>query len=348
MYNNANANYNETIKIDPQGENNNKSLIATLMEEVDKERNKHEKSLVATLMEEVDRERNKQGESSVKEESNNNAQDLISRIEQQIINAECQSGATDMKACMHEINEVNEAHESYLINAMNTNKTVSEVLYLGKFDKHNFSEQINESVDVREATEYVCMTETDSTEIHCVSTNDDNRIKFKSNREICLMPYEYAKIYLTSVDDDWKKENKEIILTSDGLLRDELIMDDNLNKLRGSTCETFVYNNSDKRLTLYAGQNICYGILLENPLVNMKSEAFCCFTSVEEDKLENEIGQLQFPQCRMELLTLLKEFRDVLAIKGDRMGKRDVVNHKIILEENAQPFYIPNYKLPIS
>ena len=128
-------------------------------------------------------------------------------------------------------------------------------------------------------------------------------------------------------------------MTSDGLLPDGIIMDDNLNKLRGLTCETFVYNNSDKRLTLYAGQIICYGIILETKLVNMKFEAFCCFTSVEEDKLEKEIGQLQFPQCKMELMSLLTEFWDVLAIKGDRMGKTDVVTHKIILENNAQPFF---------
>ena len=344
----------DSNKINNYEQNNNNSMIASLMQEIHGKRKmqivRNELSLVAQLMEEVHTE------------NRNNKQDLISSIEQKIINAECQSGATDIdtdtntnikantntikNACIYEEN--NEVGETYLIDDISNTKTVSEVLYLGKIDKQYFTEKIDEFVDGNRTSEYVCTTVTDNTELHCVSTNDDNKIKFSSVREICLMPNEYTKVYLKSVVDSYKVDDKEVILISDGLLQDGLLMEDNINKLKGLTCETFIYNNSDKRLTLNAGQIVCSGIILNNQMLDIKSEAFCCLTSVEESMIETEIGDLQFPQGKEELLSILTKYRDVLAFDGDTLGRTDVVTHKIVLEENAKQFFIPNYRLPIS
>ena len=142
--------------------------------------------------------------------------------------------------------------------------------------------------------------------------------------------------------------DKELILTSDRNLPDGVVMDDNLNVLNGQLCESYVYNKTDKRFKLNAGQVVCSGIILNTHTLEVKSEAFTSLVTVEEEKLEQEIGHVQFPQGQTKLMALLRKYRNVLAVQGDTLGRTEVVKHKIILEENAQPFFIPNYRLPIS
>ena len=278
---------------------------------------------------------------------NNGQNNLITKIENEIKKAQVEEsyeidyGTQDVQCDV--------ADESYVINAMNTNKELSEVLYLGNFDKINFAEKEDSKIERPDLQrEYVFMAQTENKELHCVSTNEDDKVKLKLARDVWLKPHEFVKVKLMTVNDDKRIDNKEIILTSDRHLPDGVMMDDNLNVLNGQLCESFVYNNTDKRLNLNAGRVVCSGIILNTPTLEVKSEAFTTLVSVDADKLEQEIGQIQISQGKGDLIKLLKEYRNVLAIEGDKLGRTDVVKHKIVLEENAQPFFIPNYRLPIS
>ena len=310
--------------------------------------NKESKSLVASLMKEIEEE-----ERNNKESSKNSLSKTMSQINnimnENTMNENIMNENVMKENTMNENMQNGEMEETYMIQTMNEHKSISEVLYLGKLNRENFVNSNKERDEIKgEATEYVCCTETDSTDLHFVSTNDDYKVKFKLTRDTCCMPNTCSKVYLMAQNEKWNIDNKEVILISDRLMPDGLRMDDNLNRLNGPTCETFVYNSTDKRINVYAGQTICSGIILDQKTMSVESEAFCCLTRVEENQLEKEIGNLHFPQAKEALMNLLKEYRDVLAIEGDKLGRTDAVKHRIILEENAQPFFIPYYRLPFS
>ena len=60
------------------------------------------------------------------------------------------------------------------------------------------------------------------------------------------------------------------------------------------------------------------------------------------------MGTVDFTEGVQELIELLKRYRGVVAVEGDKLGRTEVTQHKIVFEPNAKPFFIPNYKLPIS
>ena len=49
-----------------------------------------------------------------------------------------------------------------------------------------------------------------------------------------------------------------------------------------------------------------------------------------------------------DLINLLCEFRGTVALSGDSLGRTDVLKHSIALQECSTPFYVPNYRLPVS
>ena len=48
-----------------------------------------------------------------------------------------------------------------------------------------------------------------------------------------------------------------------------------------------------------------------------------------------------------QVLPLLTEFPDVIAIKGDKLGVTNILSHEIRLEEGTKPIYIPAYRIPV-
>ena len=60
------------------------------------------------------------------------------------------------------------------------------------------------------------------------------------------------------------------------------------------------------------------------------------------------MGNVDFTEGRQDLIELLKRYRGVVAVEGDKLGRTEVTQHKIVLEPNAKPFFIPNYKLHMS
>ena len=327
------------------------SLIVKLMNEIERER-LIETSLVAKLMYEIHYKDSGTPLSNFNAQATEQVNDAslissIEAIEERIQHAQISEFIESEQEAQDLLHDATE--ENYLINVTNKYKEIHEVLYLGSFDRQNFVE-IEESTEVNNdlIREHVFLSQTAEAELHCVSTNDDDKVKFRLTRSVYLRPNETAKIYLMTVDDDIRIDNKEIILTSDKHLPEGVVMDDNLNVLNGQCCESFICNNTDKRVELLSGKIVCSGIILHTPTLEVKSEAFSSLVSVDEDSLEQEIGQLQFPQGRSKLMHLLKQYRNVLAIEGDKPGRTDVIEHRINLEENAQPFFIPNYRLPIS
>ena len=60
------------------------------------------------------------------------------------------------------------------------------------------------------------------------------------------------------------------------------------------------------------------------------------------------MNETDFLEHRNELICILKLFCEMVAIKGDKLGQTDVLQHKTVLEEGAKHFFIPNYRIPIN
>ena len=48
------------------------------------------------------------------------------------------------------------------------------------------------------------------------------------------------------------------------------------------------------------------------------------------------------------MVRLLNRHRDTVALSGDKLGRTSVIQHQVNLETGSKPFFIPNYRLPIS
>ena len=235
----------------------------------------------------------------------------------------------------------------------NTNHEVSinnEVAYFGCIKRGELHENLEENKNKHNA-QIECayfMNETAETEIHMISTNDDKKLAFKVARDVYLEPNHITKVHLISKENEAYIDNKEVILTAEDYIQDGLKMDNSLVKLQGLTCDTYVYNFTDKGITLLPGEHFCHGILLNQPTLGVTERAFFSISSVDKSKLLKEIGQVQYSEYKNELVDLLLNYRDVIALEGDKLGRTDVIQHTITPVENARPFFIPNYKLPMS
>ena len=125
-------------------------------------------------------------------------------------------------------------------------------------------------------------------------------------------------------------------------------MDHSLIKLHGQTCETYVYNHTDKVITLPQGEIFCQGIVLECPTVEITERVFAISKEPDIDELEKEVGSVDYQYHKGELLRLLRNHRGVLATGVDKLGRIEIGKHHITLQGDEKQFFIPNYRLPIS
>ena len=67
-----------------------------------------------------------------------------------------------------------------------------------------------------------------------------------------------------------------------------------------------------------------------------------------DDSLESQLNVVDFPEAKKELASLLQKHRKVVALKGEPLGRTQVLQHTINQTEDTKPVYIPNYRLPVS
>lgn len=59
------------------------------------------------------------------------------------------------------------------------------------------------------------------------------------------------------------------------------------------------------------------------------------------------MGALDYKEYTIEGLgEVLVEYPDVIALKGDKLGLTDVIEHNVHLEEDMNPIYVPSYRIP--
>ena len=84
----------------------------------------------------------------------------------------------------------------YLV-SKHENQPLTEVLYSGSIKRTQLQEELEEQT-MGENNKVECVyfaEQTDSDEIHCISTNDDYQVAFKVNQEIVLTPNNITKVH---------------------------------------------------------------------------------------------------------------------------------------------------------
>ena len=98
---------------------------------------------------------------------------------------------------------------------------------------------------------------------------------------------------------------------------------------------------------LLTDSDFCKGVVVTNPLITVDEHSFFS-TSNTEPKVEKEVNKTDFPKPRESMIKILDHHRETIAVEGDKLGRTDAIQHTTLLEEGARPFFIPNYRLPIS
>ena len=63
--------------------------------------------------------------------------------------------------------------------------------------------------------------------------------------------------------------------------------------------------------------------------------------------LREKLQNADYSDYGERVVELLMEFSDIIALKGDKTGLTDVLQHSILLEPGTRPIYIPAYRIPV-
>ena len=115
-------------------------------------------------------------------------------------------------------------------------------------------------------------------------------------------------------------------------------MDHSLVTISDNCCTSYACNYSDKIICLLKDQTFCRGIVVANPFVTIGEHSFTASIETTQETIAKEINTTDFPQYESQLIQALRKFRDAIALEGDRLWSTDVLQHNIVLEDDAKPF----------
>ncbi|XP_045114700.1 uncharacterized protein LOC123506564 [Portunus trituberculatus] len=64
--------------------------------------------------------------------------------------------------------------------------------------------------------------------------------------------------------------------------------------------------------------------------------------------LAHHLGEIDIPESKADLLSLLSPYRSCVSLPSEPLGKTDAVQHSIHLTSGSTPTYVPAYRIPHS
>ena len=113
----------------------------------------------------------------------------------------------------------------------------------------------------------------------------------------------------------------------------------------------FVYVTSatDKSVKLSPGESFCSECILENSTFSVNESVFMSLSEqTNNSSLKKELGTVDFPENNHDLIRVLNKHRKPVALTGEKLGRTDVIEHRINLIDNSKPAFVPNFRLPVS
>ena len=148
------------------------------------------------------------------------------------------------------------------------------------------------------------------------------------------------------------KENNLAITLPETTKVNGLVIESGLYPIRENSIQIKVYNIRGNEIRLKKGT--CIG---EIDIINKDFENEFKINVVNEDSgnkqisdnerynlIREQVNNTDFKAYENELVNLLHEFKDIVAIKGDSLGITDKISHSINVEQNAKPIYNQRYR----
>ena len=174
---------------------------------------------------------------------------------------------------------------------------------------------------------------------------DDSKVNVaKIVRDVVLAPDKLTKVHLVC-DNAF---DKEILVVNDHHIYCDVDIDNVLTNADKGHFFVYAKPNNGKTLTLCSDTPFCDIVVLEDKSVSLSYESLVCAdTGLVSDDLRSELNTGDYPEVTDDLIKLLLKFRDTIALSGDTLGRTNLIEHNIVLEKGATPFFVPNYRLPI-
>ena len=190
----------------------------------------------------------------------------------------------------------------------------------------------------------VCLTQLDDRKtVTLASVNEDATFLAHIEKQVDLLPGRLTKVVLRT----------EIFLDTDLLLLNDKFRNPDVNF---DTClcgpedgllVLYATPTTAQAVTLFPRDSFCSACSAANS-VSVSEDIFMSLLGQHDDSLESQLNVVDFPEAKKELACLLKKHRKVVALKGEPLGRTQVLQHTINQTEDAKPVYIPNYILPVS
>ena len=176
-----------------------------------------------------------------------------------------------------------------------------------------------------------------------VSVNEDASVKAKTVRDVSLDPSNVTKVELYCEEAG----NSDILVLNDKFLHFDVDIDNVITDANEGRFFVYARPNSGKTISIVSGSTFCDVVILTVKPVTLSHEALTCDFDDNCLTLDKELSSIDFPNVRNDLLTLLNKFRCTVALTGDKLGRTNVIEHEIVLQEGSKPFFVPNYRLPV-
>ena len=119
------------------------------------------------------------------------------------------------------------------------------------------------------------------------------------------------------------------------------------------SCRVAIQNLTNSPLSLKAG--VALGDVFPYPVPVAPLDSAPCHAILPSDHdsepppiLDHHVGDVDFPERKQDLLSLLTSYRQCVSLPDEPLGHTDVIKHSIHLLPDSKPTYVPAYRIPVS
>ena len=185
----------------------------------------------------------------------------------------------------------------------------------------------------------------ESEKVSLVSVNEDASFLAKVANEVTLTPGKLTKVVLMCEENTCK----DLLLMNDRYRCTDVNFDNMLVKPQEGHFFVYVTSATDKSVRLSPGESFCSACILEISTLSVNESVFMSLSEqTNNNSLEKELGTVDFPENNPDLMRVLNKYRKAVALTGEKLGRTDVIEHRINLIDNSKPAFVPNFRLPVS
>lgn len=153
------------------------------------------------------------------------------------------------------------------------------------------------------------------------------------------------------------KEGTDVVCLSESARIKGVSLEPTLTRVReNNVTDIFILNEIKSIINLKKGDCLGDFLVYHQPVVdepesltigNIQATPEREATSDSRQKqMEQHVKIIDYPESRDDLLTLLANFQEVIALPGEQLGKTTLASHHIKLKPGAEPSFTPAYRLP--